>query len=91
MMKGRCWLLFPVALLLAAEGPVQVKGEPRQKTGEAAAPPAKPVLERKGYLVAVRTVTVSPEVSERVTFLTVLCGHAGLRLAVEPPPGLLRL
>jgi hypothetical protein len=46
-MKGRCWLLFPVALLLAAEGPVQVKGEPRQKTGEAAAPPAKPVLERK--------------------------------------------
>ncbi|HEV3445931.1 MAG TPA: biotin/lipoyl-binding protein, partial [Gemmataceae bacterium] len=61
--------LFPVALLLAAEGPVQVKGEPRQKTGEAAAPPAKPVLERKGYLVAVLTVTVSPEVSGRVTFL----------------------
>jgi HlyD family secretion protein len=69
MMKRRCWLLFLVALSLAAEGPVEVKGEPRQKTGAAAVPPAKPVLERKGYLVAVRTVTVSPEVSGRVTFL----------------------
>jgi HlyD family secretion protein len=68
MMKRRCWLLFPVALLLAAEVPVQVKDEPRQKAGEAAAP-AQAVLEKKGYLVAVRTVTVSPDVSGRVTLL----------------------
>jgi HlyD family secretion protein len=67
-MKGCCWLLFLVALLLGGEAPIQIKDEPRQKAGDAA-PPAQSVLEKKGYLVAVRTVTVSPEVSGRVTLL----------------------
>jgi multidrug resistance efflux pump len=68
IMKGRCWLFFLVALLLAAQAPAQVKDELQQKANEAA-PPAQPVLEKKGYLVAVRTVAVSSEVSGRVTLL----------------------
>jgi RND family efflux transporter MFP subunit len=68
-MKSYAWLFLAIAAVVIGGGAPRQDNNRRGQPAAAAAQQEQAVLERKGYLIPVRTVVVTPEVSGRITTL----------------------